>query len=231
MTELDLLELGLLVEDLDVFSVDRNPCGTRQVAALVFVVDRRDEVLYEECTEIRERIEEVTIEADTVVAKVERVMSGRRKSVKAPEPKGDETTRRCKVCGGPVDGNRKDECHACSRLGWEDEPGKGGRHASKLNAHFQAEREALVERTQALVIEARKENEALVKKLRNDVSAARLEAEQRQEDAHVLALLIELAQENPQSDFAQAFSSKLRLARDLSAKGFVKPEPSVGDVP
>ncbi len=171
-------------------------------------------MLYDECKEIQERIDEVMIEAQAMVAKVQ-PLAGERKA----KPKST-STKRCKVCQAPVDGNRKSVCHACSRLKWEDEPGKGGRHAAQLQERFRAERDAMKERTRKAIAELKKKHQAELKRLQSDLSRATIEAEQRQEDAQVLALLIELAQEAPDGEFAQAFNQKLRLARELSAKGF-----------
>lgn len=205
--------MGSILDDSEeieaLFSEERNPHGTLQVARLIFIIDRRPSLLYEQCEDLGEEVEEVDEEVDE--------MASRRN--------GTQTEKLCSECGkNPIKGNRSTKCHSCSRKSWEGRQGVGGRLAAQLETRFQMERKQFRDEAKAEIRALKKEHEKLLKQMRSSVAGAQARAESAEKQATVLQFLSRLAEEEADGEFCRVFRNKLELAVKLAREGWSKEE-------
>jgi hypothetical protein len=212
-------DVDLDPDDLELFSSKRNPNGTFGVAAVVWIIDRRPFVLYEECVDVVEELQLIEKQAEQYSETVARTMA--RAKRKTFSRRSKKLCVRCKE--RHIDGNRTDVCHFCSKI--DDEKnygrgGKGGREAAKMETRFQMEREELKRRNKEALEQARRQAEVERGRLESALRHAQITASTNEKDSVILKLVEQICAEDPQSEFAKWFAQKLALARLMATNGW-----------
>jgi hypothetical protein len=200
-------------EIASLFAEDRNPRTTIEVARLIYIVDRRPALLYEQVDDrsacVEERVRQVEQEVDE--------MASRR-------PNNGAQEKLCEVCGkNPIAGNREKKCHSCSRKSWEGRQGVGGRLAARLEDRFQMERKQIRDEARAAITAIEKAHKAEMQRMEMRIRDALHRAETAERQQTVLQFLCSIAEEGGlDTTFSKTFRDKLETAVRLAKEGWAK---------